>query len=82
MQRKTTDRLVSKGWHYTYGWLRRPDEDHAYGFCYEDGDGDLIYTANPIHQKRVFLECREDAKTKERYLCIGRHPLLEQDHDS
>lgn len=71
MQNKTSDKVISRGWHYTYGWLRRREEDQAYGFCYEDGDGDLVYTANPRHRDKVYLECREDAKTGERYLCFS-----------
>ena len=66
-----TDKVISHGWHYAYGWLRRREEDRPYGFCYEDGDGDLVYTANPRHRDTVYLECREDAKTGERYLCFS-----------
>ncbi len=65
------DKVISRGWHWTYGWLRRKDEDRAYGFCYEEADGDLIYTANPRHRDKVYLECREDSKTGERYLCFS-----------
>jgi len=73
---KMDDKVISHGWHFTYGWLRRREEDRAYGFCYEDGDGDLIYTANPLHRDRLYLECREDVSTGERYLCFGNHPFL------
>jgi hypothetical protein len=71
MRNKTSDKVVSRGWHYTYGWLRRREEDRPYGFCYEDGDGDLIYTPNPRHRDKIYLECREDNKTGERYLCFS-----------
>jgi hypothetical protein len=71
MQNKTKDKIVSRGWHYTYGWLRRREEDKPYGFCYEDGDGDLVYTPHPRHRDMVYLECREDAETGERYLCFS-----------
>ena len=70
------DKLISHGWHFTYGWLRRREEDRSYGFCYEDGDGDLVYTPNPRHRDRVYLECRQDAETGEKYLCFGNQPFL------
>lgn len=69
-----TDKVISHGWHWTYGWLRRREEDRPYGFCYEDGDGDMVYTASPMHRDRLYLECREDEKTGERYLCFGTAP--------
>lgn len=65
------DRPISNGWHWTYGWLRRREEDRPYGYCYEDGDGDLIYTNNPRHRDKVYLECRQDAKTGEKYICFA-----------
>lgn len=65
------DRPISNGWHWTYGWLRRREEDRPYGYCYEDGDGDLIYTNNPRHRDKVYLECRQDAKTGEKYVCFA-----------
>lgn len=66
------DEIVSTGWHWSYGWLRRPEEDQPFGFCYEDGDGDLIYTPVPPHRQKVYLACRIDSKTGERYVCL--HP--------
>jgi len=70
-EEKMDDKVISHGWHYTYGWLRRREEDRPYGFCYEDGDGDLVYTANPRHRDKCYLECREDITTGERYLCLS-----------
>lgn len=73
---KTNDTVISTGWHWTYGWLRRREEDKPYGFCYEDGDGDLVYTPSPIHRDKVYLECRQDAETGEKYLCFGKRPAF------
>jgi len=66
------DRFVSSGWHYTYGWLRRPELDTNGWHCYEDGDGDLYLTDYPGSEKLLLLECRADIKTKERYLCFSK----------
>jgi hypothetical protein len=65
------DEPISNGWHWTYGWLRRREEDQPYGYCYEDGDGDLIFTNNPRHRDRVYLECRQDLATGEKYICFA-----------
>lgn len=73
---KTNDTVISTGWHWTYGWLRRREEDKPYGFCYEDGDGDLIYTPSPIHRDKLYLECRQDTETGEKYLCFGKRPTF------
>jgi len=65
------DRLISTGWHWSYGWLRRPDMDDENGFCYEEPDGDLVYSARREHRWACFLQCREDFVTGEQYLCLG-----------
>lgn len=66
------DVLISKGWHWSYGWLRRPDEDNEDGYCYEDGDGDLIYTMRRDHHTACYLECYQDVFTGERYLTLSQ----------
>ena len=68
-----TDRLVFSGWHWTFGWLRRPelDEDEI-GYCYEDGDGTLYFTAKRAHKKALLLDCWE-TEEGERYLAF--HPI-------
>ena len=80
------DRLISSGWHWSYGWLRRSDMDDENGYCYEEPDGDLVYTARRDHRTACYLECRHDERTGENYLCLsegstremlrqfGRHP--------
>lgn len=69
-----THRLITSGWHYTFGWLRRPELDDANGYCYEEPDGDLIFTARISHQVRAYLDCWEDTRTGERYLAFTRLP--------
>lgn len=71
------DRIISTGWHWTYGWLRRPSLDKAYnGFTYEDGDGNIMIFKNPVHRKAVYLECREDMSTGEKYICVSHVPRV------
>lgn len=52
-----TRKLVSTGWHWQYGWLRRPELDDTIvrGFVYERPDGDLVITAQPRHEKAMLL---------------------------
>ncbi len=73
MPSDATDRLVFTGWHWSFGWLRRPelDEDEI-GYCYEDGDGTLYFTDRPAHKRALLLDCWE-TKDGERYLAF--HPI-------
>ena len=64
------DYFVSDGWHWTYGVLRRVDQDQPYGYCYEMPDGDLIFTPRIHHHKQAYFTCLEDAKTGEKYLTL------------
>ena len=58
--------------------LRLPERCQPYWdasgvpFCYEDGDGDLIYSPNPFHRDKMYLLCKEDSETGERYLCMAQ----------
>ena len=54
------DKLINTGWHWEYGWLRRPELDDQNGYCYEEPDGDLVYTAEPRHRKAVRLNLWEE----------------------
>lgn len=67
-----TDKRISVGWHWTYGYLRRPEMDEIFGYAYEDPDGDMVYIDDMSASKRVMFECREDARTGERYVCLYR----------
>ena len=69
------DKYVKSGWHWTFGWLRRPDMDEAYGFCYEDGDGDLIYSQRKDHKLICYLDCFEDSNSGEKYLAMNAEPI-------
>ena len=66
------DRVISTGWHHTYGWLRRKELDVRDWWCYEDGDGDLYYTDYPQFKERLMLDCRLDSETGEKYLCFNK----------
>lgn len=67
-----TDKTISVGWHWTYGYLRRPELDEIFGYAYEDPEGDLVYIGEITAKKRVMMECREDTKTGERYVCLHK----------
>ena len=85
------DKVVSMGWHWTYGMqrLRAFDRDmetlpgvkeHCY--CYESPDGDKIYTPYEGHRDRAHMVCREDADTGERYISFSKlmplHQIMEK----
>lgn len=68
------DKLLKSGWHWQFGWLRRPEEDCEYGYCYEAPDGDLVYSSRMDHRIALYLDCREDTFTGEKYLCLNKFP--------
>lgn len=70
-----TDKLINSGWHYTYGWLRRPEMDCEHGYCYEEPDGDLVFSSDPRHKSDAFLNCWQDKKTGECYLTFSKVPI-------
>ena len=63
------DKRISVGWHWTYGWLRRPECDEPFGYAYEEPDGDMVFISDVTAKKRVMLQCCED-QTGERYICL------------
>jgi hypothetical protein len=69
------DRLIKSGWHWSFGWLRRPELDDENGYCFEDGEGDLIFSPRKDHHLVCYLNCYEDAKTKEKYLTMNQEPI-------
>ena len=69
------DRYIKSGWHWSFGWLRRPELDDVDGHCFEDGEGDLIYSTRTDHKLVCYLDCYEDATTKERYLTMNRDSI-------
>jgi hypothetical protein len=68
------DQIVDGGWHWSFGWLRRPELDDENGYCYEEPDGDLVYSGRPCHKRAMYLDVRLDDSTGERYLCLARLP--------
>lgn len=71
------DRLLSIGWHWNYGFLRRSDMDNRdgfCGFCYEHPDGDMIYTERGDHESICFFNEWLDAETNEKYLTLDPRP--------
>ena len=64
-----TDKQISVGWHWTYGWLRRPECDEPFGYAYEEPDGDMVFIGDIKAMKRVMLQCCED-QNGERYICL------------
>ena len=71
------DKLLSSGWHHTFGWLRRPElDEHNGGFCYEEPDGDIVISSDPRHRYGIYLDCRWDADEKEAYTAISATPRV------
>ncbi len=71
------DKLISIGWHWNYGFLRRPEMDNRDGFtgyCYESPDADMIYTERGDHDKICFFNEWLDAETHEKYLTLDPRP--------
>ena len=69
-----SDKILCSGWHWSFGWLRRPELDDNGGFAYEDGDGDLVFSHNAWHRHAVYLACLQDKETKEKYLTFSHVP--------
>jgi hypothetical protein len=65
------DRLISSGWHWSYGILRRIELDAPYGYCYEMPDGDQVFCKGHGRKHAAYFQCREDADTGEHYLCLA-----------
>jgi len=68
-------KVVSTGYHDTYGWLRRPEKDKTFAFAYEHPNGQLIYSSNPQHQKRARLWHLEDINSGEEYLTMDEEAI-------
>ena len=75
------------GWHWTYGYLRRPELDQIMVtseglkepcYCYEEPDGDQVYSPYKSHKKRAHMVCRKDEETGEKYLSFSRLMPFEQ----
>jgi hypothetical protein len=75
------DPIIKHGWHWSFGWLRRPEMDQQGMYCYEEPDGDLVLSAQPAHERAIYLDCREDLKTGKRYTCISHIPKRPMNYD-
>lgn len=71
-----TDQVERHGWHWSFGWLRRPELDTKNSYCYEEPDGDLVYSSRPEHCRSMYLDGRVDEKSGETYLCDSIYPRL------
>lgn len=71
------DKVISSGWHNTYGWMRRSDlDDVDQGlWAYETPDGDEVYSPYPRHQKAAYLDCWK-TETGEMYLSFSSIPRV------
>lgn len=69
---------VESGWHWQYGWLRRPEMDDGHGYCYEEPDGDLLFFLHRSTKRAAFLDVMRDETTGEKYLCLSRRVPLKQ----
>jgi hypothetical protein len=75
------DPIIKHGWHWSFGWLRRPECDQDGMFCYEEPDGDLVLSTWPSHKTAIYLDCRIEIKTGEKYTCFARIPRKPMRHD-
>jgi hypothetical protein len=69
------DTYIKSGWHWSFGWLRRPEMDESIGYCYEDGEGDLIYSTRPDHKLVCYLDCFQDQVSGEKYLTMNQEKI-------
>ena len=76
-----TDKLMRHGWHWSFGWLRRPELDQDGLYCYEQPDGDLILSGRPAHKIAIYLDCRMDEETGDEYACFAPIPRRPMRHD-
>lgn len=68
------DQLLKHGWHWSFGWLRRPELDKDGMYCYEEPDGDLVFSKRHEHKDQMYLDCRKDEFDGEVYTCLARIP--------
>ena len=69
------DTYIKSGWHWSFGWMRRKEMDSECGYCYEDGDGDLIFTPRKDHALVCYLDVYQDRVTGEKYLTLNPDPI-------
>jgi hypothetical protein len=72
-----TDLIKRHGWHWSFGILRRPEMDltkPVVAYCYENPDGDLIYSQRKEHKYQMYMDSRVDEDTGEEYSCLAPIP--------
>lgn len=69
-----TDTIKRHGWHWSFGILRRPELDQQGMYCYENPDGDLIYSRRREHKHQMYMDSRVDEDTGEEYSCLAPIP--------
>lgn len=74
VEKVVKDKKVGSGWHWSFGWLRRPEKDCNYGFCYEEPEGDLIFTNREDHKHIAFMDKWQDGETGEYYCAFSPDP--------
>lgn len=76
------DEIIKHGWHWSFGWLRRPELDQGGMYCYEEPDGDLVLSSHPAHKKAVYLDRRRDSQTGKAFNCFSRIPKGPMKYDT
>jgi hypothetical protein len=65
------DKYVKSGFHWTFGWMRRADQDCEYGYAYEHPDGEIIWTGRKDHKIMAYLDCMRDEASGELYVTFS-----------
>ncbi|CAB4131217.1 hypothetical protein UFOVP122_64 [uncultured Caudovirales phage] len=72
------DPIIKHGWHWSFGWLRRPEYDEPDWYCYEEPDGDMWLSTLPF----LYLDLRRDKKTGELYTTRAPIPKRPMKYDT
>lgn len=72
---RTRDEIVKSGWHYSFGWLRRPelDDKDMNLWAYEEPNGDLRMSSDPRHERAAYLDLWESPRG-EQYFAFSYVP--------
>jgi hypothetical protein len=65
------DKYVKSGFHWTFGWMRRKDQDCEHGYAYEHPDGEIIWSGRPDHKIMAYLDCLQDKVSAEMYVTFS-----------
>jgi len=71
------DEIISRGWHHTFGWLRRPELDtRENGYVYEMPCGAIVVSHEGRHEHGMYLDAWREAKTGDTYLTCSPVPRV------